>query len=249
LVAALKSALTSRSRAGTGAGTGPSGKGKRRTKKGGISKGPPKALSPTTETKLEDWGLLEPFHGFIGPIIDIFKPLISPNMVYGLLVGLLVAAWFSFGYVRTPTGGDLAYFSTPERIAAYEEIWRREESDLWDWLEARVGMDRVHVNGHGSEIARNLEERLAEERAGEREVETAIRVTEEKLTALRNVVEKRKAAAVGGAGGGGDMKVGLAPGVTGSTLAALMGDLQKREKEKLRREGAVAMGKGEEDVA
>jgi hypothetical protein len=118
-------------------------------------------------------------------------------MGYGLLVGLLVAAWFSFGY----SGGradskDIGYFATPERIAAYEEIWRREESELWDWLEERVGMEGISdipgkVSGHADE-AKCIEERLQEEKASEREMETAIKVTEEKLKTLKGVLEKQK---------------------------------------------------------
>jgi hypothetical protein len=144
----------------------------------------------------EDWGIFEPLHGPLGPIVDIFKPLISGNMVYGLLVGLLVAAWFSFGY----SGGmgsskDLGFFvGTPERIAAYEEMWRHEESELWAWLEERVGMDRVHqINSHvRSDQAKSIEEKLREERVSEREIDTAIKVTEEKLAALKQMVERQK---------------------------------------------------------
>jgi hypothetical protein len=143
----------------------------------------------------------------LGPVVDIVKPLITGNMVYGLLVGLLVAAWFSFGYSRPNSGKDIGmgsfYASTPDRIAAYEEMWRGEESDLWAWLEERVGMDKVmmemgrgQVGKTGEDQGKNFEEKLRDERGGgmsEREIDTAIRVTEEKLKALKRVVERQKA--------------------------------------------------------
>lgn len=83
----------------------------------------------------------------------------------------------------------------PERIAAYEEMWRREDSELWEWLEERVGMDRLHAD-RPSVPKRAMEPRSAEEnlraaRMDEREVEEAIRVTEEKLRVLKGVMEKK----------------------------------------------------------
>jgi hypothetical protein len=151
-------------------------------------------------SKVDDWGLLEPLHDILGPIIDIFKPLLSGNMVYGLLVGLLVAAWFGWGRgsAGLGSGKDMGFFGTPDRIAAYEEIWRREESELWEWLEDRVGMDRLHTThlGHMADMkaeeAKSIEEKLRDERVSQREIETAIKVTEEKLKALKGVVEKGK---------------------------------------------------------
>lgn len=159
---------------------------------------PGKTTGVPLVAKTEDWGAAEPLRAFLGPLVDIFKPLISGNMVYGLLVGLLVAAWFGFGY-RGQGRQDLSpFFSSPERIAAYEEIWRREESELWEWLEARVGLDRVDDaswKGLPSEgVRRGMEERLKDERASDKEMEIAIEVTEEKLRALKGVMDKKKRA-------------------------------------------------------
>ena len=78
----------------------------------------------------------------LGPIIDIFKPLMSGNMVYGYWWAYWSLLGFSFGY--NGSAKQIGYFGTPERIAAYEEIWRREEGVLWDWLEERVGAERMH---------------------------------------------------------------------------------------------------------
>lgn len=193
-MAAIKLAVSSR----RGTAVAVPGKSKKKGRKEKSSKSSPGKLDGTSDNKsptAESWGLLEPLHGPLGPVVDIIKPLLSGNMGYGLLVGLLVAAWFGFGQSRGPAGGKgMGYFGTPERIAAYEEIWRREESDLWDWLEERVGMDRVHhVRSSGkSDEGKTFDEKLREERMSEREVEIALKVTEEKLNALKAVVEKQK---------------------------------------------------------
>lgn len=143
--------------------------------------------------------MLEPLHGILGPVVDIFKPLISGNMVYGLLVGLLVAAWFGYGRQGGRDRGDVGMgWSSAERVAAYEEIWRREEGDLWEWLEARIGMQGLDgLNGLGfqeasPDVRKGIEEQLESETAGDEEVDEAIKVTEEKLRTLKSVVKKRK---------------------------------------------------------
>lgn len=108
-------------------------------------------------------------------------------MVYGLLVGLLVAAWFGFGDRRG--GVAVERWGSAERMVAYEEVWRREESELWEWLEERVG--RGGAGGIGGVGAPHVR-REAPPLEGGREMEVAIKVTEEKLKALKGAVERRK---------------------------------------------------------
>lgn len=143
----------------------------------------------------DDWGLLEPLHGIFGPIFDILGPLLTGNMLYGLFVGLLVASWFRFGFTGKNREVSMGFLGTPERVAAYEEMWRREESELWEWLEDRVGMERVREVGKMRVEAKTVEDRLKDEKMEEREVDAAIRVTEEKLRVLKGAVEKKKAEA------------------------------------------------------
>jgi len=114
--------------------------------------------------------------------------------LYGLLVGLLVASWFGFGFSGKGgrNGLDSHYFGTPERVAAYEEIWRRQESELWEWLEDRVNMDRLRDVGKMPFEAKAIESRLRDEKMDERAVDAAIKVTEEKLRVLKASVEKMK---------------------------------------------------------
>ncbi|KAI3318659.1 hypothetical protein HD806DRAFT_308364 [Xylariaceae sp. AK1471] len=200
LFTSLKGAITSRPRTTTLNGTV---KGKKKKTKGKLNRpskdslrGPTNTASPQTQ----DWGLLEPLHGILGPIFDILKPVMTGNVVYGLLVGLLVATWFGFGFNGQHRGigygRDVAFSSYPERAVAYEEIWRREDSDLWDWLEERVGLHRMNEGGTPIRKRvtepRTMEEKLQEERMSEREVEEAIKITEEKLNILKSVMGRKK---------------------------------------------------------
>ncbi len=194
IVAALKAAVSSR----RGTTTITPGKGKRRGRKGKESKSLSKQTDGASDTKpaASNWGLFEPVHGLLEPLIDIVRPLLTGNVLYGILVGLLVASWFSFGFSGNGRGNrdlGIGYFGTPERLAAYEEIWRREESELWEWLEDRVGMDRLRDVNRMPIEAKTIQDKLKEEKMEEREMDAAIRVTEEKLRVLKASVEKNKA--------------------------------------------------------
>lgn len=195
----LKAAVSSRRGTATPA---PGGKGKKKGKKGREAKGVSKTTDGAADSKpaAKDWGVLEPVHGIFGPVVDILQPILTGNIMYGLLVGLLVASWFRFGFSGKNHGSGhdhgMAYFSTPERVAAYEEIWRREESELWEWLDDRVGMDRLRDASKMPVEARTMNDKLKDEKMGDREMDDAIRVTEEKLQVLKANVQKRKKAAL-----------------------------------------------------
>lgn len=182
--------------------TAGAGKGKKRGKKGkaaAVSNVTSDTEEVTKTSSKQDWGVLEPLHGILGPVVDIGKPILTGNVVYGLLVGLLVAAWFGFGFNPGPTarpyGSELGFYGYPDRLAAYEEMWRREESELWEWLEERVGMDRLNSGEMHTRKKvvepRTMAEKLREDRMDESEVREAIRITEEKLQVLKSVVGKK----------------------------------------------------------
>ncbi len=146
--------------------------------------------------------MFEPLHDILGPVVDIIGPIFPGNLLYGLLAGLLLAYWFGSGSKGRQTGHgygrDIAFKGYPERAVAYEEIWRREESDLWDWLEERVGLHRMGeeaapVRSRAAE-PRSIAGKVREERMSERKIEEAIRVTEEKLQVLKSVVDRKKVA-------------------------------------------------------
>lgn len=197
LTAVVRAAVTTQPRSAV-ANNGPGGKGKKKGRKGKpteASKESQGGVSSSVAAKTPDWGLFEPLRGILGPIFDIVKPILTGNVVYGLLVGLLVASWFGFGFNPRQTGPGyghgLGFANHADRVVAYEEIWRREESDLWDWLEERVGLHRMNEGAVPIRKRvvepRSVEEKIREERMNEREIEEAIRVTEEKLQMLKDV--------------------------------------------------------------
>ncbi|KAL6881388.1 hypothetical protein J3F83DRAFT_758248 [Trichoderma novae-zelandiae] len=198
LFVALKAAVSTRPRSSTNNGV----KSKKKGKKSKALQSSTESTSTAAREKKEEanWGLLEPVRPILEPVVDILKPILTGNIVYGLLVGLLVATWFGFGL--TPNSKSPASYGPDPalqgayRLAAYDEMWRREDSELWAWLEERVSLERLSVersNARRRETdPRTLEDKLREERVDEREVEEAIRVTEEKLKVLREVMARGK---------------------------------------------------------
>ena len=182
-------------------------KSKRRGKKGSH-----KSKSAKVEEEVqkeEDWGLLEPLRGPLGPVRDIARPILNMQFAVGLIFFILFWQW-----VRGPSGsaiGSYTGFKTGDKIAAYEEMWRKEESELWDWLEVRSGAHAVTLQGGASGgddkvlkkkaqkqrqkalKGRDAEAKLREQNMGEREMEEAIRLTKEKLEVLEEVVQQKRA--------------------------------------------------------
>lgn len=153
------------------------------------------------------WGLLEPVRGVLEPVGMILKPLFSAQVVIAVLVLLQAWTWF-FGARGAGGGGrvggrGLSPRKDSARFAAYEEVWRREESELWDWLEDRVGVAQGLLqqprNGASDGEGRQkllrtnaMGRKLEGEGMNERMVEDAISVTEERLMSLKEAVRKQK---------------------------------------------------------
>ncbi|PKY07271.1 hypothetical protein P168DRAFT_302232 [Aspergillus campestris IBT 28561] len=207
LVNALKAAVAPRART--------TGKGKGRRKKTDIAReeaaaavAAAKAVSETTARENESWGFLEPLHGLLGPVGDIIKPLCTGNVAI-VVIGLLLVMLFFRSPSKPPSilSHDIGCpgYSLPQRLAAYEEMWRREESELWSWLEDRVGMDgmafpNVHKpfemhSRRGSRRTpgeREVHERLGEDKMSDREMDHAIRTTRERLDTLERILTQRR---------------------------------------------------------
>ena len=207
LVKALKTGVTSRPRAGTN-GSKLKSKGKRRKGDADPARTTPadvKAVATGAQPKDSSWGIFEPLHGVLGPVVDIFSPMISSNMVIGFLLFIILINWFRAPRSSVSNNG-LAYIPTAQKIAAYEEIWRKEENDLWDWLEERVGMqglsypdstDREAVAQARRQREQNLRNKglrskLEDMKMSEREVDHAIKVTEQKLEVLKRAIQEKK---------------------------------------------------------
>jgi hypothetical protein len=205
IVAALRAAVT-KSPVAKG---GVKGKGKpgRRKKESDVSDmlldAHNSAAGSAIATGPSSWGILEPLHDILGPVADIFGAIISPTMMIGFLGALVL-----YMYLRQSTvTGNRAYnlgapgMPTHQRMAAYEEMWRGEETELWHWLDERVGMDSMGAMGKSGEkiatAARHLAARGAKairdlDGLGEREMLEALRVTRERLEVLEGAVVARK---------------------------------------------------------
>ena len=158
----------------------------------------------------------------LGPVFSLLGPLASPYVVIGILVLVLVLQWMRGGAGKGGVGVGYLGYSSADRVAAYEAMWQREESELWEWLEERVGGVHgvVFQGDSGARVrtgqdekarvkkrkkvlgAKYVEAKLREERMSEREVDEAMRVTRERLSTLQYVVRKRKERRYGEGGGG-----------------------------------------------
>lgn len=154
-----------------------------------------------------NWGPLEPLHAVLEPVVDIIGSLASPTGILGVLLGVFVflyirASWYPSG--RAIGSLDFGALDAPQRLAAYERMWRREESELWAWLEDRANLEAIVVGsdaGLDNDRRRERQQvlhmrefagKLQEERMTEREVDEAIRVTSERLEALKAAVKAKK---------------------------------------------------------
>lgn len=148
--------------------------------------------------KEPDWGLLDPLRKLLG----LVAPLVSPTVIIALLSFTVFIMWWRQPG-RIASGLGHSGLPTPQRIAAYEEIWRTEESELWKWLEERVGLDGpapTFLNAQSGDNrndrlskqrVKEMEERLTSEEMSERQMMEAIKVTRERLEALEEAVQKK----------------------------------------------------------
>ncbi|THZ83769.1 hypothetical protein D6C84_04647 [Aureobasidium pullulans] len=175
------------------------GKGRRRTDAGMPAESV--AVAPKKVPEEANWGLFEPLRGPLEPFVSILQPLFSAQIVITILVLLLAWTWLFPSRPRS-TGVGFA-IDSPGRLAAYEELWRREESELWDWLEDRVGLSNGIPVGGAAQERNDRQKALGVNQMGRRlrnhnlegnQVEDAIRVTEERLSTLKDAVQRKKAA-------------------------------------------------------
>ncbi|KAM5444597.1 hypothetical protein MferCBS31731_000050 [Microsporum ferrugineum] len=203
LIKAIRAAVAAR---GPGIKGGPKGKGRRIRMAAEMAvAAKEQAALEATKAQASNNGLLSTIYGPFAPIVDIIKPFWSSNMTIGVLLILLVTMWFRTSAPAHQTSRiGLSSRSAPERLLALEELWQREENELWDWLEERVGLEGLSfpvVDVHSradrrwssrGRAEREFENRLHRERMSEREAEDAIRVTQQRLETLQKIVEKRK---------------------------------------------------------
>jgi hypothetical protein len=142
-----------------------------------------------------DWGLLAPLESILEPIVDIIKPLLPANFGVLLLAVALTYLVASKLALRT-SQSQVSWAGDIGSPGHWEDIWRREEQGLWDWLEDRIGMDEIPTlqqrNSKQKTFEKVFESRTAGTALKDRQVDEAIAVMEERLDALRKVVEKKK---------------------------------------------------------
>ncbi|KAI8942176.1 hypothetical protein NX059_000263 [Plenodomus lindquistii] len=197
ITAALRTAVSaSRPSNGLRVPGKPGAKGRKRSK-AALADEPAIATapSPSATAKQSDWGMFNPMRSLLGPVADILEGLFSTQVVIAVLGFLVIYSWFFRG--GTAVAGP-NHWSSAQRQVAYEEIWRHEESELWDWLEDRVSLDRVRQEAIDSRRSGGGVE-MGEQKAvkggktmKERDIDEAIRVTEERLKVLKQSVQKER---------------------------------------------------------
>ncbi len=143
------------------------------------------------------WGFLEPLRPILALLSDAIGPIArTPVMV--LLAVLLTWLWMRPSAQPGLAPMGMPGLTTPARLAAYEDMWRGQESELWGWLEERVG---APVGGEKTnrrddakrkEADRLLARKTQDEGLTDKQIREAIRVTEERLAALKEAVQKRR---------------------------------------------------------
>ncbi|KAH9867856.1 hypothetical protein IAQ61_007160 [Plenodomus lingam] len=205
ITAALRSAVSaSRPSNGLRAPGGKGGKGRKRSKATALDE--PATMStptPSTAAKQSDWGLFDPLRSLLGPVADILESLFTTQIIITILGLLVIYAW-CFRGTNTAVGPN--HWSAAQRQVAYEEIWRHEEGELWDWLEDRVALERARrealVGSRRCETPVPQDQDQARQKVvvrtmKERDVDEAIRVTEERLRVLKQAVQRERGKARG----------------------------------------------------
>ncbi|RMZ75307.1 hypothetical protein DV738_g5542, partial [Chaetothyriales sp. CBS 135597] len=175
------------------------------------------SLVKALKAKLENWALLEPFKTYLGPIFRLVRSVIKLEYVVAILFIMVLMLWFS----KSSSVRGLAPYAgldSAHRLAAYDEMWRKQETELWDWLEQRAGLDTALLQKRSTsqggkantdaarqqkakQIQRqavlkgkDMDARLREEKMTQHEMEQALKVTKQRLDVLEDAIRRRKQA-------------------------------------------------------
>ncbi|KAK6336163.1 hypothetical protein TWF696_001728 [Orbilia brochopaga] len=185
------------------------GKGRRKRREG-RDVGPATAIdnaapAPAAATAVQKWGVLAPVMEPITALVGEFGAGILVTLVLVLFAMSVSRAIFGDGAYGRGHGG---LRKTEREIL--QEMWLREEAGLWEWLEDRAGVDAVlgfdeRVSARYGKEAGRMREAMRvqsdgrlDERMVERQVDEAIRVSEERLGVLKRVNEEKKMKRRGG---------------------------------------------------
>ncbi|KIV91575.1 hypothetical protein PV10_06098 [Exophiala mesophila] len=222
LVKVLKAAVSGRPRGTTNASkvSRSGGKKKRRSEKRTREE----KIDETTKANVS-WGILEPLRRPLQPVTDILGPVVKMEVIVVFLSFMVLLLWFrgsgsGSAHLGAYPGYSGSQIASSERLAAYENLWVREENEFWDWLEARANVDTIlfreqiqknrrHKAEDASESAKQrqkqrkrtlygrngvkeVETKIKEEKISQRAMEDAIKITRDRLEILEHVVEKNR---------------------------------------------------------
>ncbi|RMD40432.1 hypothetical protein DV735_g4696, partial [Chaetothyriales sp. CBS 134920] len=176
-----------------------------------------RGMTSSSKVTPENWALLEPFRPYLGPVVSIVRSVVKLEYVVAMLFIMVLMLWFSkSSSVRGL--GPYAGFDSAHKLADYDEMWRKEETALWDWLEQRAGLDtallqkqsisqgeRAKADAARQQKAKQIqrqavlkgkdvEARLREEKMTQHEMEQALKVTRQRLDILEEAIRRRKQA-------------------------------------------------------
>jgi hypothetical protein len=152
-------------------------------------------------------GWLGDIDGGIKTIYRYIKPLFSVSSLIGLLVFLLIISWFGNSRLRysgQPTRLVPSNVDSSRSSVTWENMWQKEEEALWEWLQDRTGLrdglsfptrldsDNAHSTKQDQESWRKILSGTKSEAANTREIEWAIKLTEERLDLLKRKVRVAK---------------------------------------------------------
>merc|ERR1711881_758217 len=161
---------------------------------GEAGPGSPTSMAHATLKKAPEtnWGIFESLRGPLGPVAE----MVHPSVIVAMLLTIIFLLWWR---LSTSSASHTYSLSEAQRVAAYEELWRKEESSLWKWLEDRAGVQEggsPSFLSQGEERERWMRVKRVRDMSGslegegmeERRMREAIRVTRERLGALEEAV-------------------------------------------------------------
>jgi hypothetical protein len=188
LVTALKQAVSKSSPTARHKSSKSRGSGRRKGRDGVDTTSPEPHGSAAIAQKNAQRGSSWSFDSLLGEPANIIITVLAV-----LIVVLLWRGNGSGALVGAPHGGF------KERTAAYEEMWRAQENEVWEWIEERVGLQEIRAPGVAAakrektpvrEVKTKKSGGILDGMDG-RELMEAIRVTKERLERLEGEVLSR----------------------------------------------------------
>lgn len=201
LVTFLKAQLSARSPVKSTRGRGKGRKKKSDSQGTGAVVNPTKTASSKSAVS-SHWGPLEPLRAVGDAVSGALGPMFNTTGILGILLVLVSFLWLRQAYADPSSSTVDRAGRTAHRASGYEDIWRREENDLWNWLESRLHLDDVYGVGRSGSVSSQSQKVLREKGTGtdadleeqmnQRQLDDAIRVTEKRLAQLKASIERKR---------------------------------------------------------